>query len=133
VANLQEALEKANVPPAAQTYLSQPLTATLCNKPGIRYAGSTTQGMEICFTLNAERTKWIEIGFKYECASSVGEVTANTSAESYDEGPGPLADGSRITATGFEATIAGARASGVLATAESCEMKTLTWSARRAP
>src|SRR5439155_13850346 len=105
--------------------------AELCKKPGIRYAGTTAEGAEVCFTLTLDRSKWVEIGFRFVPASGCPHMTTG---EKYDES-GDLLTGrrGRITAPGFTATIRGARASGVLEESKICGGKTFKWSARRVP
>jgi hypothetical protein len=106
----------------------------LCKKPGIRYAGTTAQGAEVCFTLTADRSKWVEIGFRFVRASGCTHSTGTTysTGKTYYEGRDPLTRPGRITIPGFTATIRGARASGVLKDSEVCGSKTFRWSARRA-
>jgi Tol biopolymer transport system component len=120
--------------PAAAPRPSSP-EGKLCKKPGIRFAGTTAQGAEVCFTLTPDRSKWVEIGFRFVRASRCPHTTGTTytTGKTYYEGRDPLTRPGRITAPGFTATIHGARASGVLEDSETCKGKTFKWSARRAP
>jgi hypothetical protein len=101
----------------------------LCKKAGIRYAGTTAQGAEVCFTLTPDRSKWVEIGFRFVRASGCPHTTGKT----YYEGRDPLTDPGRIAIPGFTATIRGTRASGVLKDSRVCGSRAFKWSARRAP
>jgi hypothetical protein len=113
----------------------EPVGARLCKEPGIRYAGATAEGAEVCFTLSPDRTQWVEIGFTFVPASGCPHKagTTSTTGKTYYEGPDPLTGPGRISVSGFTGTIRGARASGVLEDPEICGTKTFRWSARRAP
>jgi TolB protein len=104
----------------------------LCKKSGIRYAGTTREGAEVCFTLTPDRSKWVEIGFRFVRASGCPHTAGTTTAKTYYEGQVPLSH-ERITIPGFTATIRRGRASGTLKDPEVCGSKTFKWSARRAP
>jgi Tol biopolymer transport system component len=112
----------------------QPSSAAgkLCKKPGIRYAGTTPAGAEVCFTLTPNRSKWIEIGFRFVRASGCPQTTGTATGKAYYEGQVPLSH-ERIVLPGFTAFIGRARASGTLKDSEICRGKTFRWSARRAP
>ena len=116
-----------DLPPGVRTS-PEPAGAKLCRKRGIRYAGTTAEGGKVCFTLTPDRSKWVEIGFKFVGASGCG-VTGDYRSE----GLHPLTGPGRITEPGFTATIGGARASGVLENTTICPGKTFEWSARRQP
>jgi hypothetical protein len=105
----------------------EPVAVKLCKKPGIRYAGTTAEGSAVCFTLSSDRSKWLEIGFRFDPANCLG------TGEKYYVGPNPLISPGRITVTGFTATIRGARASGVLEESFACRGKTFKWTAHRVP
>ena len=107
----------------------------LCRKRGIRYAGTTAEGANVCFTLTPDRSKWVEIGFTFVRASGCPHkpgVTSTTGKVNMD-GPEELTGPGRITASGFTARIRGSRASGVLEDAQICGRKRFKWNARRAP
>lgn len=107
----------------------EPESAPLCKKPGIRYLGSTYVGAEVCFTLTRDRSKWVEIGYKFVRASG---CPGGRTGRSYVEGsPEPLLDSARIRAPGFTATLHGARASGVLGEPDVCGSKSFAWTAQR--
>jgi Tol biopolymer transport system component len=106
---------------------SAPASESICKKPGVRYAGTTREGAEVCFTLTRDRRNWLEIGFRFSRASGCPRTTGKT----YYEGRAPVTGRGRIALPGFTATIRGAQASGVLEDAEVCGHKTFTWSARR--
>jgi len=126
--------QTVELPPSAQTFLDEPIEAKLCTKPGIRYAGTTAQGAEVCFTLTQDRRSWVEIGFRFDRASGCAHEGADyATGKTYVEGPGALTGPDRITVGGFEATIRGAQASGVLADSEICGDKKFEWTARRTP
>jgi hypothetical protein len=36
-----------------------------CKKQGIRYAGRTPPGVDVCFTLSPDGSNWLEIGFRF--------------------------------------------------------------------
>ena len=105
----------------------------LCKKPGIRYAGATAPGAEVCFTLTTDRSNWVEIGFRFVAASRCAHPTGTRTGKTYYGGREPLAGPGRIVVPGFTATIHGARASGVLKDSGVCGNKVFRWSARRAP
>jgi TolB protein len=112
----------------------QPSSAAgkLCTKTGIRYTGTTPEGAEVCFTLTPDRSKWIEIGFRFVRASGCPHTTGTTTGKTYYDGPVPFSH-ERITIPGFTAFIRRARASGTLKDSEVCRSKTFKWNARRAP
>src|SRR5206468_199907 len=105
-----------------------PKAGELCKKPGIRYAGKTAEGAEVCFTLTPDGSKWVEIGFKFVRASGCPD---STTGRTHYEGREPLAGPGRLTTDGFTATIRRTRASGVLEDSEVCAGKRFKWSARR--
>lgn len=102
----------------------------LCKRDGIRYAGTTDEGAEVCFTLDPDGTAWIEIGFSFVSASGCPNDGTGTT---YIEGPIPVDASGRIDLPGFEAMIRGSAASGVLEDSEICPGRNFEWSARRAP
>jgi hypothetical protein len=105
----------------------EPDTAALCMKPGIRYAGKTAEGAEVCFTLTRDRTMWAEIGFRFVRASG---CPVQTTGKTYLEGPELLTRRGRISVPGFTASIGTVRASGTLEDLRICGKKTFKWSAR---
>jgi hypothetical protein len=107
------------------------IAARLCKHPGVRYKGTTREGAEVCFTLTPDRSKWVEIGFRFVPAS--GCPHAGATGMSYYEGSEPLTTPERISVRGFTATIQGAQAEGVLEDSTVCGNKTFKWTAHRAP
>jgi hypothetical protein len=120
------------LPPGVRTTF-EPAGATLCRKSGIRYAGTTTAGAEVCFTLSSDRLKWTEVGFRFTRASRCPVPSGNgfTTGDSYYEGPEPLTEPGRIVIAGFTATIHAARAEGVVGDSKVCGSKTFRWTALR--
>lgn len=117
----------ASLPPKAL----EPETAPLCTKAGIRYAGATAEGAEVCLTLTSDRRTWLEIGFKFVRASGCRLKTGeDATGRTYLEGPEPLTGRDGLTDSGFTAMIHGARASGVLGDSTICGHKRFQWSAR---
>jgi hypothetical protein len=121
-----------DLPPGIATHL-QSAGGELCSKPGIRYAGTTSEGAEVCFTLTRDHSAWAEIGFKFIRASGCAAGSSSATGQSYYEGPEPLTDPRRIVAFSFAATIDGLRAAGTLGDPKVCGSKKFTWSARRKP
>jgi len=117
--------------PAAAAARPASALGKLCKKPGIRYAGTTPQGTEVCLTLTRDSSKWLEIGFRFVPAS--GCPHAGATGMSYYEGSEPLTTPERISVRGFTATIQGAQAEGVLEDSTVCGNKTFKWTAHRAP
>jgi hypothetical protein len=117
--------------PSAATTSPEPKPGKLCNQPGIRYAGKTAEGAEVCFTLTPDGSKWVEIGFNFVRASACPDST--TTGRTHYEGQEPLAGPGRLTAPGFRATIRGSRASGELEDSDVCPGKRFKWSAGRVP
>jgi hypothetical protein len=113
--------------PAAAAPRTPSALGKLCKKPGVRYAGTTPQGAEVCLTLTRDSSKWLEIGFRFVRASGCPRTTGTT----YYEGRVPLNGPGRIAVPGFTAAIRGARAAGVLRDSEACGSKTFKWSAKR--
>ena len=48
------------------------LAGKLCRKPGIRYIGTAAQGVTVCFTLTADRSARVEIGWRFSLRSGCG-------------------------------------------------------------
>ena len=107
------------------------LTGKLCKKTGVLYDGTTAQGVRVCFTLTPDRSKWVEIGWRFSSASGCagGSQPGWAGATSYDYGS-TLASPGQITEPDFTATIRGARASGVLKDPDVCPGKKFNWNAR---
>jgi len=120
------------LPPGVRTTF-EPTEGTLCKKAGIRYAGTTTAGAEVCFTLSSDRRKWTEIGFRFTRASRCPVPSGNgfTTGDSYYDGPVRLTEPGRIVTAGFTATIRAARAAGVVGDPKVCGSKTFRWTALR--
>jgi hypothetical protein len=108
----------------------EPTEAKLCKRSGIRYTGTTAEGAKVCFTLSPDRSKWVEIGFKFARASACPH---DATGEKYYVGSDRLTGPGQIAVAGFTATIRGARASGTLEDSDICGSKTFKWTARRAP
>jgi hypothetical protein len=101
----------------------------LCNRSGLRYAGTTAEGAEVCFTLTPDRSEWVEIGVRFVPANGC----PNSATGTVHKG-GPLAlSAGRFTTEGFTATVRGDEASGELSDDEICGSKTFEWDARRVP
>jgi hypothetical protein len=84
----------------------------------------------VCFTLTRDRSKWVEIGFRFVRASRCPTTTGTTTGQTYYQGREPIAAPGRIVARGFTATISGARASGVLTDPQVCGNRMFKWTAR---
>jgi hypothetical protein len=102
----------------------------LCNRSGLRYAGTTAEGAEVCFTLTPDRSEWLEIGVSFVPASGCPNSATGTR---HTGGPLPFSAPGRLTTNGFTATIRGEQASGELSDPEICGSKTFEWDARRVP
>jgi hypothetical protein len=107
------------------------LAGNLCTKPGVRYHGRTVEGVSVCFTLSADRSAWVEIGWRFASSSGCpgGSRAGWAGATSYDWG-NALAGPGQISEPGFTATIRGARALGMLKDPSVCPGKRFAWSAR---
>jgi hypothetical protein len=110
------------------TTAARPVGGPLCTRPGLRYAGATRQGAEVCFTLSPDRREWVEIGASFVPASGCPNSATGTR---HAGGPVPLDAPGRITIDCFTATIRGEWASGVLSDSDICGSKTFAWTARR--
>ena len=121
---LRTASQAANEP-------AKPAKAKLCKDSGIRYAGRTVQGAEVCFTLSPDGSALIETGFSFVGASGCAQDAEGTA---YSDYPGTVEPSGRIVnPDGLTATIHGGRASGVFADSEICPGKKFTFTARRQP
>jgi hypothetical protein len=105
-----------------------PPTGPLCKLDGVRYAGATAQGAEVCFTLSPHRSEWREIGVSFIPASGCPDAATGTRRTG---GSLPFSSPGRLTMDGFSATIRGERASGTLSDSDICGSKTFEWTARR--
>jgi hypothetical protein len=106
------------------------LTGKLCKKPGVRYDGTTAEGVRVCFTLTSDRSTWVEIAWRFRGVGT-SRCPGGATRVSFDESDGN--GGPRgFTEPGFTATIHGVQASGVLTDSELCPGKKFTWSAREA-
>src|SRR5205823_13793235 len=88
------------------------LAGDLCKKPGIRYAGTPAQKVYVCFTLTADRSAHVELGWRYRTGIGCGGGGAT-----YSDAKIPLDSPERINEPGepgFTATIRGARSYAVL-------------------
>jgi hypothetical protein len=97
-----------------------------CKKPGIRYAGTTAPGVEVCFTLTPDGRTWLEFGFRFVRKSGC----PNGPAAVYFPGPYEGSGRARIVLEDFTARVRRARASGVIRDPEFCGGKKFDWSAR---
>jgi hypothetical protein len=106
-----------------------PESPSTCKREGIRYAGTTSQGAEVCFTLTPNRRAWVEIGFRFVRASGCPNAATATA---YTKGPVSLSGPGRIEIPGtFTASIRGDSASGVFQDSDICGRRNFSWSARR--
>lgn len=109
----------------------EPVAGPLCKQPGIRYAGTTAQGAEVCFTLTPDGSELVETGFSFVGASGCPDGAEGTVHSGY---PGTVdPSGHFEIPEGLTARIHGVRASGVLEDSDICPGKKFEWSARRAP
>jgi hypothetical protein len=109
----------------------EPHESKLCKRAGIRYAGTTAQGAEVCFTLTRDGSALVESGFSFVEASRCPDGATGTDHNFY---PGRVDASGRVrNSHGFTATIRGASASGVFEDPEICPGKKFAWSARRQP
>jgi hypothetical protein len=98
-----------------------------CKKPGIRYAGTTAPGVEVCFTMSPDGGTWLERGFRFlRGRGCPGGGPAAVYFPQPAEGSGPA----RFIEEGFTARIRGARATGVFENPDFCRGKKFEWSAR---
>jgi hypothetical protein len=105
-------------------------TGPLCKSSGVRYAGATAEGAEVCFTLSPDRSEWIEIGVSFVSASGCPDAATGTRRTG---GPLPFTAPGRFATDGFTATVRGEQASGELSDPDICGSKTFEWDARRIP
>jgi hypothetical protein len=107
--------------------ISLPATGPLCRRDGIRYTGTTPEGAQVCFTLTPDGKQLIETGYTF-----VESGCPNQAAGTFQSGATARLDPSgHVEEPGFEATVRGATASGVLSDSRICPGKTFTWTARR--
>jgi hypothetical protein len=102
-------------------------TPLWCKKPGIRFAGTTAQGVQVCFTLSPDARTWLEIGYRFARTRGCPGPPASVYA------PGPYEGGSdpaRWISENFTARIHSARASGVIKDPVFCGGKRFEWSAQ---
>jgi hypothetical protein len=110
---------------------SEPTASKLCKRVGIRYAGMTAQGAEVCFTLTRDGSALVESGFGFVEASHCPGGATGTDHNFY---PGRVDASGRVrNSHGFTATIRGASASGVFEDPAICPGKKFAWTARRQP
>jgi hypothetical protein len=133
VTDAEERLARAATKPAHMSAgaTAKPSPSKLCKLDGIRYAGTTAQGAEVCLTLSPDGSELIETGFSFVAASGCPDEAAGTVHSDY---PGTVEPSGRVVnPDGLTATIRGATASGVFADSQICPGKTFKWSARRLP
>jgi hypothetical protein len=108
---------------------SKPSASKLCKRNGIRYAGTTAQGAEVCFTLTPDGRALVESGFSFNRASGCPDEAEGTV---YSDYPGSVGQSGRIeNPDGLTATIRGAGASGVFADQTICKGKKFEFTAQR--
>jgi hypothetical protein len=110
---------------------TSPVAEELCTMSGVRYAGTTREGAEVCFTLSGDGVDLLESGWSFVQASGCPDQAEGTTHSDY---PGSVdASGHFENPDGFSGTVRGATASGVFEDATICPGKTFNWTARRAP
>ena len=97
-----------------------------CKKPGIRFAGTTAPGVEVCFTLSPDARTWLEIGYRFVGTRGCPGLRASVYVPGPHEGSGPA----RWISEAFTAKIHSARASGFIKDSVFCGGKRFEWSAR---
>ena len=103
------------------------VTPLWCKKQGIRYAGRTPPGVDVCFTLSPDGSDWLEIGYRVVRARGCPSRRASIYLPGpYEGGSGPA----RFITESFTARIRGARASGVIKDSLICRGKRFQWRAR---
>jgi hypothetical protein len=126
---LVRAASKPTQTPTGRT--SKPSATKLCKEEGIRYAGRTTQGAEVCFTLSPDGSELIETGFSFVRASGCPDEAEGTVHSDY---PGTVEPSGRIeNPDGLTATIHAASASGVFGDSQICPGKKFKFNVRRQP
>jgi hypothetical protein len=100
-----------------------PVRGAPCKKSGIRYSSPLRQKVYVCFTLNADRSEYLEYGWEF------GRGSGCSGGGTYTDSGFPLGE----EPPSFTATIVGARASGVVEDSDVCPGKTFEWTARSAP
>jgi len=96
-----------------------------CEKPGIRYAGVTAPGVEVCFTLTSDARTWREIGYRF----IRGKGCPGSPGPNYFPGPSVGSGPELVIEENFTARIRGARASGIIENSYFCKGKKFKWSA----
>lgn len=146
---LSEPAPETEPPPATETSVGAPTGTTFdpgikgpgpCNRDGIRYAGTTAQGAEVCFTLTPDRSAWVEIGFTFVQASNCQDMAEGTVVIPVSptplNGPGRIEIPALYAPASFTATIHSddvTKASGVFADSTICPGKKFKWNARLQP
>jgi hypothetical protein len=103
----------------------------LCKKEGIRYLGTTPQRGDVCFTVNQDHTRLLEVGFTFVPANRCPAMATGTV---YTEGEaGPTVTRHQVRSSGFTGSIEGAEASGILQDWDICRERTFAWRAHRVP
>lgn len=102
-----------------------------CKEAGIRYAGKTASGVEVCFTLAPDGKGWLEIGFRLlrgkRCPNPPAAIYLPEPFEGTNSVRLDFANGDFITGR-----IRGERAAGVIKQADFCRGTKLDWGARAA-
>src|SRR5206468_12093510 len=102
-----------------------------CKEAGIRYAGKTASGVEVCFTLTPDGKGWLEIGFRFLHGKGCPNPPAGIYLPEPFDGTNPVradfVNGDIITGR-----IRGERASGVIRQSDFCQGSKLHWNARAA-
>jgi hypothetical protein len=100
-----------------------------CKERGIRYAGKTLRGVEVCFTLTPDGRGWLEIGFRFLHGRGCPNPPAALYYPDPFDGTNPVradfANGDFITGS-----IRGERASGIVKQSFFCRGKRFGWNAR---
>jgi len=103
----------------------------LCSERGIRYAGTTAQGAEVCFTLRSDGRKLLETAYKFVGASGCPRQASGTVRSDF---PAEVAPSGRfVNPDGLAGRIRGTTAAGVLEDAAICPGKRFRWTATRRP
>jgi hypothetical protein len=106
-------------------------SSNLCKRKGIRYAGMTAQGGEVCFTVTRNYKRLLEVGFAFVPANRCPEMATGTFYVSGEAGP--TVSREEIRSSGFTGTFRGTEATGVLQDWDICKEQTCAWRARRLP
>jgi hypothetical protein len=121
-------------PATVPTTTSELTSGSLCSEPGIRYAGTTTHGAKVCFTLTRDRSEWVEISYTFFREGGCTDTVERRVSVGYGvplDGPGRI--DLLVGAENFTATIDGATATGYFENPGLCGTRRFQWHARRVP